>query len=132
MKNEKKVLIIDDEPDAIDITEAMLSEIEGITSLSANDGNSGLAEAKTSKPDLIILDVQMPDKSGFDVFLELKKDELTKDIPVIMLTGVREKVGMGFSAEQMKEFLGNEPAAYVEKPIDAEKLQGMVSRLLGL
>jgi CheY-like chemotaxis protein len=132
MKSEKKVLIVDDEPDAVDITEAVLSEIEGVTSSSANDGNSGLAAAKESKPDLIILDVQMPDKSGFDVFADLQKDESTKDIPVIMLTGVKEKVGIGFSADQMKEFLGHEPAAYVEKPVDAEKLQGIVTKLLGL
>ena len=57
MPNEKRVLIVDDEPDAIDIVEAMLSEIEGITTFSANDGDSGLEKAKEIIPDLIILDV---------------------------------------------------------------------------
>ena len=47
MSNEKRVLIVDDEPDAVDITEAMLSEIESITTLSANDGESGLVNAVT-------------------------------------------------------------------------------------
>jgi CheY-like chemotaxis protein len=132
MSDEKKVLIVEDEPDAVAIVEAMLSEIGGIVTLSANDGPSGLEKARETVPDLIILDVQMPGKSGFDVFSELKKDESLKDTPVIMLTGVKEKTGLGFSAEAMDEFFGRGPEAYIEKPVDAVKLQTTVSRLLGV
>ena len=132
MSNEKRVLIVEDELDAIDIVEAMLSEISGIVTLSANDGNTGLEKAKETRPDLIILDVQMPGKSGFDVFSELKRDECLKDTPVVMLTGVKEKTGLGFSAEEMKEYLGRGPEAYIEKPVDAVALQKTVSRLLGV
>ena len=131
MTNKKRVLIVDDEPDAIDIVEAMLSEIEGISILSAMDGNSGLKKAKEAKPDLIILDVQMPGKSGFEVFHELKKDETTKDIPVIMLTGIGDKTGISFSSQDMDEFLGTPPDAYIEKPVDAVMLQETVSKLVG-
>lgn len=130
--DEKKVLIVDDEPDAIDIAEAMLSEIDCITVLSANDGESGLAKAREAIPDLIILDVQMPGKSGFDVFADLKRDDATKNIPVVMLTGVGDRTGLSFSADEMKEFLGSEPEAYIEKPVDAETLQKTVSKVLGL
>ena len=49
-----------------------------------------------------------------------------------MLTGVKEKTGIGFSSEDMKEFIGNEPEAYIEKPVDAVILQNTVSRLLEL
>ena len=94
--------------------------------------SGGLEKAKEAKPDLIILDVQMPGKSGFDLFSELDKDESTKDIPVVMLTGVEEKTGIGFSAKSMGEFFGKEPAAYIEKPVDATELQNTVSKLLGL
>ena len=132
MSDEKKILIIDDEPDAIDITETMLSIFDGITILSASDGVSGLAEAKEADPDLVILDVQMPGKNGFDVFSDLKKDGATKDIPVIMLTGVEEKTGIGFSSNSMNEFLGYEPDAYIEKPVNPDRLQKTVARLLGL
>jgi len=132
MSNEKKVLIVDDEPDAIAIAETMLSEVKGIATLSETSGESGLTKAKEIKPSLIILDIQMPGKSGFDVFTELQKDASTKDIPVIMLTGVQEKTGIGFSAKEMQNFLGKEPDAYIEKPVDAEKLQKTVSNLLGL
>ncbi|MFC1552624.1 response regulator [Candidatus Latescibacterota bacterium] len=130
--SEKRVLIVDDEQDMIDITEAMLSEIEGIVILSAQDGDSGLAKAKEIKPDLMILDVQMPGKTGFDVFVALQKDELTKHIPVIMLTGVREKTGFNFSASHMKEWFGVEPNAYIEKPVDPGTLQSLVVEILGL
>lgn len=132
MPDEKKVLIVDDEPDAIAIAETMLSEVKGITTLSETSGEGGLAKAKETKPDLVILDIQMPGKSGFEVFTELQKDESTKGIPVIMLTGVQEKTGIGFSAKEMKNFLGKEPDAYIEKPVDALKLQKTVSSLLGL
>jgi len=132
MPDGKKVLIVDDEPDAIAIAETMLSEVKGITTLSETSGEGGLAKAKETKPDLVILDIQMPGKSGFEVFTELQKDESTKGIPVIMLTGVQEKTGIGFSAKEMKNFLGKEPDAYIEKPVDAEKLQKTVSSLLGL
>ena len=132
MSNEKRVLIVDDEPDAIEIVEAMLSEVTGVSTLSANDGDSGLAKAKESNPDLIIMDVQMPGKNGFEVFSELKKDESLKGIPVIMLTGIKEKTNIGFSAENMKDFIGVEPEAYIEKPVDAVTLQETVSKILRL
>ena len=132
MSKAKKVLIVDDDPDAVDITGAMLSEFEGVVTISANDGESGLRQAREAKPDLIILDVHMQGKSGFDVFHELKRDESTKDIPVIMLTAVEEKTGMAFSAEEMEEYLGSKPACYIEKPVKAETLQGAVSKLLGV
>jgi len=132
MSDVRKVLIVDDEADSVAITESMLSEIEGLDVLSANDGDSGLAKAKEVDPDLMILDVQMPGKSGFDVFSELRRDDATKGIPVIMLTGVEEKTGIGFSSEEMGDFLGEKPQAYIEKPVDAEALQSTVKRLLGL
>ena len=131
MSNEKRVLIVDDEPDAIDIVESMLSEIEGVSTLSAIDGNSGLEKAKETKPDLIILDVQMPGKNGFEVYYELKNNESTKDIPVIMLTGIGEKTGIRFSSQNMEEFIGTPPEAYIEKPVDAVTLQNTVSKLIG-
>ncbi|MFC1542080.1 response regulator, partial [Candidatus Latescibacterota bacterium] len=62
----------------------------------------------------------------------LRKDELTKHIPVIMLTGVREKTGFNFSADYMKEYFGVEPNAYIEKPVDPKTLQSIVAKILGL
>jgi CheY-like chemotaxis protein len=132
MADVKSVLIVDDEQDAIEFVKAVLSEIGDIATLSANDGVSGLEKAREATPDLIVLDVQMPEKSGFDVFVDLKQEESTKNIPVIMLTGVADKVGISFSAEEMGEFMGDEPDAYIEKPVDPEELKKTVSKVLGL
>ena len=132
MANTKTVLIVDDEPDAVEFVEVALSELGGIATVSANDGVNGLQKAKEAKPDLIILDVQMPGKNGFDVFVDLKKEASTKDIPVIMLTGVADKVGIRFSGKDMGEFMGEEPDAYIEKPVNPDDLQKTVSKLLDL
>lgn len=130
--SEKKVLVVDDEQDSVDIVETMLSEIDGITVVSANDGDSCLEKAQKEIPDLIILDVQMPGKNGFEVFAELAKGEATSSIPVIMLTGIAEKAGIAFSSDDMKEFINKEPADYIEKPVEPKTLQDAVKKALGL
>lgn len=126
----KKVLIVDDEPDSIDFVEAVLAS-DTIEVISAPDGVAGLAKARAEKPDLVILDVQMPNKDGFEVFAELRQDEKTAGIPVVMLTGVGARTGLHFSKKDMGDFLGSEPDAYVEKPIEPEKLEQTVASLLG-
>ena len=127
---ERSILVIDDEDDCVAFVTAVLEE-EGTEVFSARDGVAGLEAAKTRLPDLIILDVQMPKKDGFTVFSELKEDEATRNIPVIMLTGVGEKTGVSFSKGDMGDFIGTEPEAYVEKPIDPETLQSCVEQILG-
>ena len=125
----KKILVVDDEPDAIAFVTEVLSG-EGYTVASAPDGSKGLSTMRNDKPDLVILDVQMPEMDGFEVFQEMKKDEDLKAIPVIMLTGIREKMGIGFSSDDMKDYMGARPAAYIEKPIDPAKLIEKVSEIL--
>jgi two-component system phosphate regulon response regulator PhoB len=126
----KKVLIVDDEPDAVDFTKEVV-EGEGYSVVTASDGSKGLAAMRREKPDLVILDVQMPDMDGFEVFQEMKKDESLKSIPVVMLTGIKEKVGIGFSADEMKSFMGERPSDYIEKPIDPAKLKQALNKILG-
>jgi len=132
MASAKTILIVDDEPDALESAKTALGEIGDVTTLTASDGVTGLEKAQEAKPDLIILDVQMPNRNGFEVFTDLKKDPATRDIPVMMLTGIADKVGIGFSAEDMGEYMGTEPNAYLEKPIDPIELQKTAARLLGL
>ncbi len=132
MPEKKKILVVDDDPDALVFAEAMLSEIEGVSVDTAGDGGAGLAKVSAAPPDLIILDVQMPERDGFSVFSELRQKEATANIPVIMLTGVAAQAGIGFSAREMKEFIGAEPAAYLEKPVEPEKLQAAARQALGL
>ncbi len=126
----KKVLIVDDEPDAVDFSKEIV-EGEGYTVVTASDGGKGLAAMRRENPDLVILDVQMPDMDGFEVFQQMKKDESLKAIPVVMLTGIREKVGIGFSADEMKDYMGERPTDYIEKPIDPAKLREAINKVLG-
>ena len=79
---------------------------------------------------LIILDIQMPKRNGFEVFNELRNDEKLAAVPVIMLTAIAERTGLKFSAEEMGEYMGSEPEAYVDKPIVPIVLKQTVTRLL--
>jgi len=81
------ILLIEDEP-IFQKTVGQFLEKEGFQTKSALDGQVGLALAKKFKPDLILLDLILPQKDGFEVLKELKKDATTKDIPVIILTNL--------------------------------------------
>jgi two-component system alkaline phosphatase synthesis response regulator PhoP len=132
MSGTKKILIVDDEPDAIEFVEAVLSELVGLTTISANNGMMGLDMARDYKPDLIILDIQMPGMNGFQVFKELKKETITRNIPIIMLTGIATTTGLKYDAKDMGITLGAEPNAYIDKPVNPTILQKTVSKILEL
>jgi DNA-binding response OmpR family regulator len=108
------ILVVDDEPHILK-TIADLLMSEGFSVLVAVDGKEGLLAAREKQPDLILLDVMMPKLDGFQVLKRLKKDPLTLDIPVIMLTvrGASKDVqeGIQFYAEK-----------YITKPFDPERL----------
>lgn len=129
MTDAAKVLIADDEQDCIDFVREALADTP-CEVLSAADGEQALEAARRHSPNLIILDIQMPKLNGFEVFAQLKADAKLKSVPVIMLTGVAEKTGIGFTGEAMGEYLGGEPEAYVEKPIEPVVLKQTVNRLL--
>ena len=85
----KKILFIEDESALQQAVSQVLGE-RGFETLVALDGNLGIALAKKEIPDLILLDLILPQKNGFDVLNELKKDESTKHIPIIILTNLEE------------------------------------------
>lgn len=82
-----KILIIEDDVSMLNVYAKVLT-FEGFKVESAEDGEKGVEKAKAEKPDLILLDIMMPRKSGFQVLEELKKDDETKAIPVILLTNL--------------------------------------------
>ena len=84
----KTILIVDDFADYAKLLEGRLQS-EGFRTLVVNDGESGILKAKSDKPDLILLDIMMPNLGGTEVRVELLKDPVTKDIPIIFLTGLR-------------------------------------------
>jgi len=129
METKKSILVIDDEPDAIEFVKAVLSNLGKFIIISAKDGEEGIELVKKHLPDLIILDIMMPGQSGFDVFYSLRNDKLTKDIPVVMLTGVADKAGLRFFKDDMKKYFGSEPVEYIEKPLDPSVLLSTVKKV---
>ncbi|MBL7141119.1 MAG: response regulator [Planctomycetes bacterium] len=121
----RQALVVDDEADAREFVRAIL-EPEGWKVDEAADGPAGLAKAKALAPDLIVLDVEMPGRNGFEVFAELRGTPETADAKIVMLTGVADKLGIRFSGGDMGEFFGKEPDAYVEKPIDPDAFRRIV------
>ncbi len=128
----KKILVVDDEPDAIEFVKAVLEEMGDFEFIPAYDGEEGLKKLEEKPPDVIILDVMLPGLDGFKVFYEIRHKKAFKYIPIIMLTGVADKTGIRFFKRDMKAYLGSEPLAYIEKPLDPEKLKAAVGRAFEL
>ncbi len=125
----KKVLVVDDEPDSIEFVRAVMEEA-GYEVICASNGADGLAAAQAEAPDLVVLDVQMPGMDGFTVFGRMRQSPDLQEVPVVMLTGVGEKLGIEFGADEMGEYFGEEPDAYIEKPVDPQLLQQKARSLL--
>ena len=119
----KKVLICDDEPYVIESLSYLVKR-EGYQVITAEDGEDGFNKAKEILPDLIFLDVMMPKKSGFEVCQQLKKDERTKGIYIIILTARGEE----FDEKRAKEAGVDE---YITKPFSPRKLSEKIHGILG-
>jgi DNA-binding response OmpR family regulator len=130
MPKQTKILVIDDDPDVHTVVKKIL-EPKSYEVVSAYDGYEGLKKVVDERPDLIILDVIMPGKHGFDVCHELKTDEkyhFFSNIPVLMLTVYpedREKMHLS-----MREGMMMEAEDYLQKPVDPQELVKRVEELL--
>jgi DNA-binding response OmpR family regulator len=128
----KKVLTVDDDPDIIAFVKTVLEE-NNYTPLIARNGEAGLALAREEKPDLVILDVLMPKQSGIRMYRELKADELLKNTPVIILSGIAKRTFLR-SQEALTEFGDQpvpEPDLYIEKPVEPDELAETIKNLIG-
>ncbi len=126
--SEKKILMIDDDPDYVESVETVLSA-RGYIFESAPNGKEGIKKAKEFLPDLMILDVMMDKNTeGFEVSRELQKDEDLKSIPVIMLTGIRDKMNLAFGFEPDNAWLPVK--AVLEKTIKPEQLLAKVEEFI--
>ena len=121
--NEKKILIVDDERDALFILEKELIA-RGYSIVATDNGREALDLAKSEHPDLIILDIWMPDMDGSELAARLKEDLITKDIPIIFLTCLLQRRE---GEEQGRVVAGN---VLIAKPYDIRALSTEIRRLL--
>ncbi len=127
MKDRKKILIIDDEEDVLTYLATFFAD-NGFYVISAYDGKEGVKKALMEKPDIITLDISMPEESGVKALRELQNGENTKNIPIIIITGVDSEFKRFIKARKQVHM----PEGYFEKPIDRNLLLNKVNELLGL
>ena len=115
---QKKILVVDDEPPVREIYSKEFSKA-GYKVVLAEDGEEGLLKAGKDLPDLVLLDVMLPKMSGIDVLKALKKNELTKRIPVLMLSNLGEehiiREGFGLGADGYLLKVSYTPSQVVEE-----------------
>jgi twitching motility two-component system response regulator PilH len=132
----KKILIVDDDPDVILFIATILKD-HGYKALDAKNGQEGLRMVQSENPDMVLLDLMMPQKSGIALLSEMKKDERLKKIPVIMVTGVAGETGIDLESFLKRGTAKGEgdipltPEGYIEKPVDPEKLITLIKEFLG-
>lgn len=125
----RKILLADDDPDVIEVVSIILED-EGYEIVTARDGAEALEKIRSQDPDLVVLDLLMPNVDGFGVFAALREPayERWSQIPVIVLTSVREEVSRRRYELETGKRMGY--AAYLEKPADPDELLETVASLL--
>jgi CheY-like chemotaxis protein len=144
----KKVLIIDDDENIVRYLSVALRK-NGYEAIGANDGKEGFEAVGTSRPDLVVLDIMMPKRTGWVVFRQLRKHDEFKSIPVMMLTSVSDVLEeqealadeepeyeglrelLRTAIRQMREEGLERPEMFVDKPVDPEDFILKVRELVG-
>ena len=126
MADKKKILVIDDDPQIVLFLTALLED-NGYEHVSAADGMEGLEKTRSEKPDLILLDITMPEKSGVRYYRDVRGDDDLKDIPIVMVTGIMEEFKRFISTRRQVP----PPEAYFSKPVDKDELLAKLAELLG-
>lgn len=123
MNNKQLILVVDDDPDLVDSVSRKLEDNNYRTS-KAYDGIEAWTKIRQEKPDLVLLDVMMPEKDGYQLCAELKKDPQFRDIAVVLLTAVADKVqSTRYTHQEGKTTLADD---YIPKPIDLDRLMEIV------
>jgi two-component system, OmpR family, response regulator VicR len=119
----KRILCIEDEPEMIDLIRLILGR-RGFEVLGASGGKAGLQEVREQLPDLVLLDLMMPDMDGWEVYQQMKAEDSTRSIPVIVVTA---------KAQSIDKVLGLHIAKvddYIAKPFSPQDLLNSVEKVL--
>ena len=122
MAKQARILVVDDDPEIVLMLSTRLGK-RGYQVSTAEDGNKALELAKRERPDVVLLDVMMPGKSGWEVARALKHDPVTQDVKIVMVSAIGEKTN-----ELTAPIYGAD--AHVDKPFEFEKLEKVISSLL--
>jgi CheY-like chemotaxis protein len=122
----KKILVVDDEADVVTYLTSVLKDA-GYETFEASNGEEAMEIVLREKPDLVTLDITMPEMTGVKAYRTMKEDEALKKIPVVIVTGV---------THDFKQFISTRtqvppPEGYLEKPVQPEALLNEVRRLIG-
>ena len=124
MSEKKLILVVDDDPDLVEAV-SMKLEAKDYRVGKAYDGVEAMDKIKEDRPDLVILDVMMPRKNGWDVCEDIKNDDALKDIAVVLLTAVADSVKTtSYTHHDGKTTRADD---YIPKPVDLDELMGIVS-----
>ena len=118
-----RILCIEDDPDMIDLIRLIL-ERRGFTVEGADGGKAGLLAMQASPPDLVLLDLMMPDMDGWDVYQKMKADALTRTIPIIVVTASAQAIDREFGLHIARV------DDYIVKPFSPQDLLASVDRVL--
>jgi DNA-binding response OmpR family regulator len=119
----EEILCIDDESGVVELVELILQR-EGVVVRGASSGAEGLALMRERRPQLVLLDIMMPDKDGWEVFKEMKADTSLREIPVIILTA---------RDSSFEEIIARERAGvddYITKPFTPARLRESIKKVL--
>jgi len=116
------ILVVDDDPEIVTMLSTRLGK-RGYQVSTANDGHRALELAKRERPDVVLLDVMMPGKSGWEVARALKQDPVTQDIKIVMVTAIGEHVN-----EITSPLYGAD--AHVDKPFEFDRLEKVIGQLI--
>lgn len=125
MSDKKLILVIDDDPDIVTFLTTLLND-NGYETDEAADGVEGLEKIRSRRPDVILLDITMPEKSGVRLYRDVKEDDQYKSIPVVIVTGV---------IKEFKHFIHTRrqvppPDGFIQKPIEKQELLDTVRKVL--
>ncbi|HEY3274546.1 MAG TPA: response regulator [Methanocella sp.] len=118
-----KIMVVDDEPDVVDLVKLVL-ESDGFSVVTAYSGKEALEKIDSEMPDLVLLDIMMPQMDGWEVYSRIRANPRTKDIPVAMLTAKSQSIDKMIGLHVVKV------DDYITKPFGRSELLERVKRIL--